>query len=217
MKLYLIAGLGYDKRIFKNLNVEGFDVEYLDWIEPKKNETLHDYAQRFFPTNDAEKSVIIGHSLGGIAAQEIATIYKIEKIILISSVRSRSEIPYYFKVIKPLGLEVFFRRKWCMKTVKFWGSRHEFTTEEDQELFKDMIGNQTNNYLQWALRKVSGWRAPSVPAHTEIVQIHGTRDRTFPFGKIRQPDFTVENGSHIMVYKEPDKISSLIRNILQKK
>jgi len=48
MRLIFIPGLGYDCRIFDNLNLPDFKIEYLNWIEPQKDETIHNYSQRLF-------------------------------------------------------------------------------------------------------------------------------------------------------------------------
>jgi hypothetical protein len=48
MKIYLISGLGYDCRIFQNIDFDNFKVEYINWIEPLLGESLHDYSIRLF-------------------------------------------------------------------------------------------------------------------------------------------------------------------------
>jgi hypothetical protein len=42
MKIFLIPGLGFDFRIFQNIDFEDFEVEYINWIEPKLEESLLD-------------------------------------------------------------------------------------------------------------------------------------------------------------------------------
>ncbi len=216
MKIILIPGLGYDCRIFENLDLSGFDVEHLNWIAPKTNEKIHAYSQRLFSTlkNTSEKVILIGHSLGGIVSQEIANVHNIEKIILISSIKSRKELPFSFKLVKPLRLDIFFTKRICIKTVKFWGKSHGFETDTEQHLFKSMLENQTNRYLQWALRELSSWHEPTIPSHTEIVHIHGNNDKTLPYKLVHKTDFTIENGTHICVLKKASEITKLIQNII---
>jgi len=217
MKIVLIPGLGYDCRIFSKLNLSEFEVQHLDWIEPKPNETIHNYSQRLFSTieKSSEKIVLIGHSLGGIVAQEIASTFNIKKIILISSIKSRKELPIFLRLIKPLMLTKFFTKELSVKTVKFWGKGHGLENEHEKDLFKSMVGKQTNFYLQWALRELSSWQEPTIPTRTDIVHIHGTNDKTLPYKLVNKPDFTIQNGSHICILKEAKKISVLIKTILQ--
>ncbi|MBC8756447.1 alpha/beta hydrolase [Kordia sp. YSTF-M3] len=216
MKIILIPGLAFDCRIFENLDLSGYEVEHLNWIEPKTNEKIHEYSQRLFSKIEpsSEKVTLIGHSLGGIVSQEIASAHNIEKVILISSIQSRKELPFSFKLVKPLRLDVFFTKGLCVKTVRFWGKGHGFETENEQNLFKSMVGNQTNRYLQWALRELSTWHEPTIPAETEIIHIHGTNDKTLPYKLVKKTDFTIENGTHICVLKRAAEISALIKNVL---
>ena len=217
MKIVLIPGLGYDCRIFDNLNLSNFNVQCLNWIEPKSNEKIHDYSQRLFSKvkDSSEKIILIGHSLGGIVSQEIASKNRIEKVILISSIKSRKEIPISFKLVKPLLLYKFFTKEITIKTIKFWGKSHGFENESEKDLFKSMVGKQTNYYLQWALKELSSWHEPKILTETDIIHIHGTKDKTLPYKLVESPDFTIEKGSHICVFKKAEKISELIKNALQ--
>lgn len=216
MRLILVPGLGYDDRIFHNLNLDNYKIEYLNWIEPQKNEHIHDYSKRMFDTVNisTEKTILIGHSLGGIVSQEIASVHQIEKIILISSIRSRKELPFSFKIVKPLGLYKFFTKQICIKSLPFWAKQHGFN-EETKKLFKSMIRKQTNSYLQWALKALSSWKEPIIPDTTNIIRIHGTNDKTLPYKLIHKPDVTIKNGSHICVIDEAEKISDFIKRTIQ--
>jgi len=213
MRLLLIPGLGYDDRIFHNLDLSEFEIEYLNWIEPLKNEHVHAYAQRLFATakTSSKKTILIGHSLGGIVSQEIASVQPIEKIILVSSLKSRKELPLSFKIVKPLRLSKLFTKWVCIKSVRFWGKSHGFDTVTTK-LFKSMIKKQTNTYLQWALKALSSWQEPKIPDTTEIIRIHGTNDKTLPYKLIEKPDLVIKNGSHICVINKAEIISEFIKS-----
>ena len=214
MKIYLIPGLGYDERIFKNLDFQEFNVECINWTEPKQNETLHDFSIRIFENkqNGIENIILIGHSLGGIVSQEIATNYKIEKIILLSSIKSDEENPLHFRILKPLGIYKIFTKELCIRTVKYWGNKHGFETDEDKTLFKSMLSKQTNTYLRWALKELAIWKSPTLPSSTMLIQISGEKDKNFPIKLIDKPNYIIEKGNHIMCYKQPEKINEIILN-----
>jgi len=214
MKIYLLPGLGYNSRIYDRLNLGDYKVRCLNWIEPEQNELISDYAKRLFvelPPN-GEKTILIGHSFGGMVSQEIAAMKRVDKIILISSVKSRAEIPLSFRLVRRLGLHKFFTKEISIETVRYWGGAHGFTEIDEQDLFKTMVGEHSNNYLQWALKSLSNWAPPKIPSDTSIFQIHGAMDKTFPIRLIKNPDVVIENGSHIMLYKQPDKIAGIILN-----
>lgn len=216
MKVYLIPGLGFDQRIFHNLVLKGHQLTYLDWIEPQSGESFTDYSGRMalqIPEKD-EPIALIGHSMGGMASQEIAAQRPIDKVVLISSIRSRQELPFHFKIFKPLRIQKIFSRSLAVNTVKYWGKRHGYTTQEEQELFKSMVGKQSNFYLKWALRELSSWQTPFVPDSTQILQLHGKGDRTFPLRQIQQPDVVLPEAGHFMVYRRPADISNLVQLFL---
>ena len=217
MKIYLIPGLGFDQRIYKKLNLEGLDYTFLDWIEPEKNESIQQYAKRFAQgiKKTDEKTTLIGHSLGGIISQEIATIKTIDKIILISSIKSREELPFHFKIVAPLAVQHFFNKSLTIKTLPYWGKNHGYETPGEQELLIDMVSQYSNYYLQWALRQLSIWQTPSIPKHTRRVHIHGTNDKTLPFKLIHEPDFTIQDGSHFMVYQQPERMQNILLEALR--
>ena len=93
------------KRLFQNIKLPaGYEPVYLDWIAHRKNESLHDYAVRFADTIHDEQFILIGLSFGGMLATEIAGIKKPVKTIIISSVASANELPWYFKRAGKIGL-----------------------------------------------------------------------------------------------------------------
>lgn len=217
MHLYLIPGLGFDHRIFRKLDLQDYERTYLDWIEPLRGESFPAYAGRLADRVDhgqPGKKVLIGHSMGGMVSQEIARIKHIDQVILLSSIRSRHELPLHFKVVRPLGLHRLFTKKGTVRTLPWWAKRHDYERPEDRELFVDMVSLQSNRYLQWALKALSRWQTPELPAHTRVHQIHGRRDRTFPCRRIQQADHVLSGAGHFMVYKHPEKISRLIREFL---
>lgn len=216
MQIYLFPGLGFDDRIFSKLTLSPHQCTYLNWIEPKPKETFTAYAKRYLPSiiDNGEKTILIGHSLGGMLSQEIACFRKIDLIILLSSIRSDKEMPMHFKLLGPLKLHKIFTKKLANQSLFLWGKHHGYESEEEQVLFKSMVGQQSNQYLQWAVNKLSKWKTPEPKWPTPIFQIHGDKDKTFPFRKIQQADKVIPQGSHFMVYKKPQQISACINELL---
>ena len=216
MKIIFIPGLGYDHRIFENLDLPFSNVEYINWIEPKPNEKLEDYSKRIFSPfiNVEDEIILLGHSFGGILAQEIARIKTIKKIILISSIKSRKELPLMFKAINKFRLHKIFTKELCIRTVKFWGRSHGFAKDSDKALFKSMVGKNSNYYLQWALKGLSSWEKSELPSTTNLIQIHGPKDKTFPIGLIENPNFVIEDGDHLLVYQKANEMSKLTTKII---
>jgi len=211
LNIYIIPGLGFDDRMFSKLNLSNYNPTFLNWIEPLDNENLQQYAHRFSESiDDSQKTILIGHSLGGIISQEIATFKKIDLVILLSSIRSRDENPFFFKIIQPLYLQKLFTKEITIKTFPLWAKMHDYESEEEQTLFKSMVNGYSNKYLQWALKELSKWQTPQLLPDTKVVQIVGKNDKTFPIKKIKTPDVVIKDGGHFMTYKQPDLISKYI-------
>ena len=152
---------------------------------------------------------MVGHSFGGVISQEIAAIRSISKIVLISSIKSRQELPMQFKIMKPLQIHKLFSKELTSKTIKLWGKSNDYETPEHQQLVKDMVNKQSNNYLQWALKELSSWEKPKTKL-PKIVHIHGDSDKTFPIKLIQQPNHVIKNGGHFMIYKHAKRINDLL-------
>ncbi len=212
MNIYLIPGLGFDCRIYQNLQLPYPNIHHLNWIEPKKNETLSSYADRMGKEiNDTISNIIIGHSLGGIIAQEIANLKKIDAIFIISSIQSEKENPLQFRIFRYLGLHRLFSKEMTLFTFPFWAKQHGYTTQYHRELFKDMVSKHSNHYLQWALLRLAQWKKSDTNTITTIHQIVGDRDKNFPIQLIQQADVIISGGTHFMVFKKPEIISSFIQ------
>ena len=215
--IYLIPGLGYNHRIFEKLDFGDQKSSCLQWIDPKQNETIQAYALRLAePILEAEEPVVlIGHSFGGIIAQEIAAQIPIQKVILLGSIKSKDELPLQFKMVKWFRLWNFFTKKMTLQSVKYWGPDHGFETDEEIALFKDMIGSCPEPFLKWALKKLVYWQGIKLPKETELIQIHGTLDKTFPFREIKNPSAIIEAGSHIFLYKRPEKLMTILNQFVK--
>lgn len=217
MHLYLLPGLGFDHRIYRNLALDNYKHTFYDWIDPEPGESIQNYAARLSTgMTTTEPVVLIGHSFGGMVAQEIAAIRKVDLIILVSSARSSEEIPYHFKLAHKFNLQRFFSRELTLKSFKFWGSTFDYTTPEEQALFKSMVGNQSNQFLKWALKTLGAWKTPNISKSCKVIQIHGDRDRTLPLITKGQPDQLVKGAGHFMIYKKADEIMTYINEVIEK-
>lgn len=210
--IYTLPGLGFDERIFSKIDFGKKRVRHLNWIVPEPAEHIADYAKRMSANieNNGDRIVLIGHSFGGIMAQEMARIVDVQTIILVSSVKCREEIPWRLRAIAPLGLHHLFSKKLIRGTFAWWANSHGYSTAEEQRLFKSMIEKQTDGYLQWALKTVSEWQ-PMSATNAKIIHIHGENDKTFPVGLLKQPCRTVKGGTHFMVFNQAETVSKMIR------
>src|ERR1700760_4148935 len=107
MNTYFISGIGADERMFTHIRLpDEFEIRHIHWIEPDRNETLPSYAHRLANQIDTTKPfALIGFSLGGIMAVEIAKILKPVCTILISSIPVSASLPRLYAFANRLQLQ----------------------------------------------------------------------------------------------------------------
>jgi pimeloyl-ACP methyl ester carboxylesterase len=98
--IYCISGLGADERAFSKLKIKDFKLKVINWLMPEPNETIEHYATRMRATITEENPVLMGLSFGGMICTEIAKQIPVEKIIIISSIKSSKELPLWMKTVK---------------------------------------------------------------------------------------------------------------------
>lgn len=208
--IYCISGLGADERIFSKLTLPGRTLTPLQWIRPQKEERIEEYAKRMTSQIPTDQPILMGVSFGGMMAIEMAKICPAAKVILISSVKSREELPGWMKWSGRLRLNKLLPRnppRWTRLESDFLGTE----TAEEVELVRVFSETADRDYLSWALGQVINWRNEWQPS--SLFHIHGTIDRTFPLKNIRATHI-VRGGGHFMVMNRAAEVSTIIESIL---
>ena len=212
LNLYFLAGLGFDYRIFDNLELQSGEINHLSWLEPKDKESLDNYVIRISEQIDKTKPfILIGHSFGGIIVQEISKIIAPQKVIIISSIKSKDEIPFTLKFLKKIPLYKFFNQKLILKTFPIWARAFGYRSEKGRALFVQMISNCTDNYFRWAMDKIVNWEGNENA--NDVIHIHGSNDKTFFLKKIKNP-IIIPDGSHFMVFSKAEEVSTVLNKII---
>lgn len=212
----MLSGLGLDPGIFQRLNLKADEIHHLDWLDPEKEETLEIYAARMAKgiSKTEENLILIGHSFGGVLMQEISKIVPTQKIILVSSIKSKKEKTAAFNFwMRAFPIYLVAGQKMILSTFKSWGKHHGYNTAEAQKVFRDAAAKHSSRYFKWATGEICKWESKNIS--TPIIHIHGTKDKTFPHQKIEAPVILVEGGDHIMVFNMADEISAIINDNLK--
>lgn len=215
MKLYCIPGFGVDEKIFGRLKLNA-DLHFINWLNPLPKETLKDYAARMASSIDEAFPVLLGISFGGMIAQEIAKLRRVRRIILISSVKSRSELPKHLRITGRLRLDKLFPVKKIPENEKAFSlanKRLGAFTGDEQKMANSYRRSANLNYVNWSFDKILNWKNSECPEGT--IHIHGNKDRIFSIKNIR-PTHIIENGTHMMVWNRADEISTIINEELEK-
>ena len=205
--IYIISGLGADKRMFQNFSFEGYNVIHIDWIFPLENENLQNYALRISKNIKDENSILIGLSFGGILSVEISKIKKIKKVFLLSSAKTKFEIPFYYRVLGKLNLLKIIPNS-ILKRVNYltylvFGAKTNF----EKNLLKDIIKNTDKHFLKWALHQIMNWKNENYSEN--IVHIQGDSDLILPHNFIKY-DYLIKGGTHFMTLNQSKEIETII-------
>ena len=152
---------------------------------------------------------MIGVSFGGIIAIEMAKQIEMSKLILISSVKTKADIPFRYRLAGNLWMNKLIPAPLYRKAnfVVYW--LFGVKKKKEKELLKAIMDDADNDFVDWATNEIVTWEnEKQVP---NVVTIHGTADRIFPF---READHKVEHGGHLMVVSKADEVSRILRSIL---
>ena len=192
-----MPGMAANPSIFDGLALpdDKFDVRRLHWVVPDKGMGLEAYAKMMCEKVEAN-SVLVGVSFGGLLVQEMAKHKSFRKIIVISAVKSKKELPKrmlfakYTKVhrLLPTGL---------VNNVELL-AKYAFgeTVTKRLELYEQYLSVRDKRYIDWAIDSIVNWQQLSPPEN--VVHIHGEKDAVFPMANIKDC-IPVRNGTHTMI------------------
>lgn len=196
--VYLMPGMAANPSIFEYIDLpkEQFEIHWLEWVIPLNKESLSDYAKRMALNVVHENSVLIGVSFGGILVQEMSAFLKLKKLIIISSIKNRNELPRRMKFArktKAYKLTPTHLAKRVDTLAKY--SLGKSVTKRI-ELYKKYLSVNDKRYLDWAIKQVVCWDRNDTD--TNVIHIHGDEDGVFPIKNIKDC-ITIKGGTHVMI------------------
>ena len=214
-KIFLIAGMGADTRIFNNIELPSdYDVTPVDWIEPNPTDTLTTYAQKLIiQYNIKPNSIVIGNSLGGMLAIEMAKLIKLKKVILISSIKTSDEFPRYYKLFRALPVyklvpgKVFTSLGFIIRPI--FGR----LVNDDGWLFGDMLEKTSPTFLKWAMGAALYWKNDVILSN--VHHIVGSKDKIFLSRHIQNATI-IDGGTHVMIIDRAKEINKWLKQVLKK-
>lgn len=207
MDVYLIPGLGTDRRLFSRLQLGDVRPRFLEWPAYTRGSTLRGIAEGLASMVDRSRPhVLVGVSMGGMVAQELACITRPERVVLISSITGPEEFPVLLRFAKATGAhklisDLTVRASWPLR--RPFGVKDRGIAALLCEMAFAQGGRQirrgTDAILRW---EGSRWNGP-------LVRIHGDADRVLPLQ--RQVDHVVRGGAHTIVISRAEEVSRLLQ------
>jgi pimeloyl-ACP methyl ester carboxylesterase len=209
--IYCISGLGADKRAFQYLKLNNCTLHFIEWIEPLKNETIEDYTKRLLVQIKAEKPILLGMSFGGIIAVEIAKQIATEKVILISSIKTKYEMPILYRWLAISRIQYIFPLKKIKYAyqIAFWFFGVQ--QEKEKKFLKTILIDTNPDLFAWSIKAAISWQNKNKPIN--CFHIHGNADKIFPIKNI-SANCIIDNGGHFMIVNKAATISTELNKII---
>ena len=198
LHVYCMPGMAANPSIFEHIKLpeDQFELHFLEWIIPNSAETISDYAYRMTGNIKHSNCVLMGVSFGGILVQEMSRHIQCRKIIVVSSVKTKFELPKKMKVAKATMAYKLLPTRLLSNVETLAKYAFGETVTKRLDLYKKYLSVSDKRYLDWAIKEVVCWsREQELP---NIVHIHGDKDAVFPIQNLRGC-ISVKDGTHIMI------------------
>ncbi len=214
-RIFLIPSYGTDHTLYDNITFSK-DLESrivkIDWLPLHSNETLEEYAKKFIEAyNIKDNDTIIGTSMGGIVGIEINKNISLDKLILISSIKTWEEHPLFFKFLRATKLYKIitghFLKSVLIAIAPLYGKKiSQFGW------FNKVFRQTPNQFLENGLKAILYWKNHEIKGNT--IHIHGTKDPLFPFSRIKNVNFPIQKGTHAMIRLKANEIAGILNKVL---
>lgn len=212
--IYFVPGLAASKEIFKNIRLpeDQYEVHVLEWIIPEKDESLAQYAKRMAALVTQPNSVLAGVSFGGVVAQEMSVFLSLKKLIIISSVKTKHELPKRLKLAGKTGAYKLVPTSWALSAKNLTKFAIGPRSRKRLNLYQEYLSVRDKLYLDWSIRQMVCWERET-PIEG-VAHIHGNADIVFPVKYIKNA-IILEGGTHVMILNKGSKVSKLLENIIE--
>jgi len=194
-----MPGMAASSLIFERIKLpaETYEMHFLEWISPNKNESLKEYAKRMAENIKHQNVILVGVSFGGILVQEMKPFVNPKMVIIISSIKSNAELSRQMKVAKSTKAYKLIPTK-LFENIEFLAKFTFGSSVLKQKLkrYEKFLSVRDKVYLDWAIEQIINWNR--IIIDNEIIHIHGDADEVFPIKYIKKA-IHVKGGTHIMI------------------
>ncbi|WP_460219589.1 alpha/beta hydrolase [Psychroserpens sp. MEBiC05023] len=196
--VYLMPGMAANPTIFEHIKLpeDQFEIHWLEWLIPVKNESLEVYAKRMIKHIKHDNVVLLGVSFGGVLVQEMSKYMDLRKLFVVSSVKSKHELPKRMKVMKYTKAYKILPTQLVSNIDVLAKYAFGETITKRVELYKKYLSVSDKQYLDWAIENVIEWNQET--PNNKAIYIHGDKDAVFPHSCVGNC-IVLKGGSHIMI------------------
>jgi pimeloyl-ACP methyl ester carboxylesterase len=212
LPLLLLSGMATDERLFEPQRLAFPNLRVPAWIEPLPRESLRSYAARLARVIDPGCPCIVGGaSFGGTVALEMAPHLQAVACVLISSLRSSAELPWSWRICRPLA---DLGPEWLGVLAGLTARLGAPCLPRGAVRRMQRLSGPQAAFVRWAMCAVVRWRPSLATRRVRVFQIHGENDHTLPVQRTR-PDVIVPGGSHALPLFNPVAVNEFLGWVIE--
>ncbi len=210
--VYFVPGMAAGSEIFTNIRFpeNQYQTKVLEWLIPEQNESLKSYAHRMALRITKPNAILIGVSFGGVVAQEMSQFLNLKKLIIISSVKTKHELPRRMKIAARTKAYKLIPTSLVLSVEDLTKFALGPKSKKRLALYQQYLHVRNEHYLRWALEKMITWGREE--QLSDVIHIQGEKDGVFPMKYISDCE-VIQNGTHIMILNRGREISQLLLKI----
>jgi len=194
--LYLLPGLGADKRMYQGPWEKLDGLVALDFPAYKGEKTLAEMATRIIEENNINsEDEIGGSSLGSMLALEIFKQLNNPGVFLLGSTPSLDTVGLIGKCVAPFLL---------MTPISFL----KFFSKIRKNLLFEMFRSAETSFMNGMIKALGKWEGYTGDM-TKVTQIHGTKDRIL---KCPKDCLKITGGGHLIAMTHAEECIAFIQN-----
>lgn len=209
--MILLPGIGLDERLYAPQMTAFREIRVPAWLRPRYFESLPSYAKRMADAVNPDGPCYVGGmSFGGMVALEMTRHLDCRGCFLISTVRSRDELPYWARFLAPWAWVLPPRADLlgvAAGTLGLWTVGRFLPVRWRQFLIH--LSKTRAPIMPWACRAAVKWR-PTEAYPCPIYQLHGDADPILPHHHTRA-DQIVPRGGHLLPLTHPLVVNQFLR------
>lgn len=209
--IYFFCGLGANESVFDNLNFANYTLHFIKWEPIHADITIEEYAQQLINQIEDKEPILVGLSFGGIMAIEVAKLIETRMVIIIASVKTRKEIPFYYRFAGKLHLHKLISAKLLQRANRISEYLFGAKTLYEKLLLEQILFDTDPKFLKWAIDKIVKWENQTYPSN--LFHIHGSKDRILPYRYVN-PDYKIKDGGHFMTISKSEEVLEALESKL---
>ena len=193
--IYILPGMGANSKMYTSKPAWQAlsDAKFLDWPEWKGERTLSDMAGSIIKLHSIKEcQTLIGSSLGGMVALEIAKKTSAKKVILLGSAQKRKEINSLLVGLAPLA------KISPLKLI-------QAVAGKSNSEFLDMFKSVDPEFIRHMCLAINEWEGVDLECCTRI---HGSKDIVIP---CPSDALVIEGAGHLLAISHSEECVRLVK------